>query len=106
MTDEEKAKEITIEYFQITEYCFENLLPNKNFVYNFYKGVLNGLAEGRKETKNQWHDLREDPDDLPKESGEFWTKWEDGAYSTAHYFADSGFGSYVIAWCELPEFKE
>lgn len=49
MTDEEKAKEITIKHFEITEYCFENLLLNKDFVYNFYNGVLKGLAEGRKE---------------------------------------------------------
>lgn len=48
MTDEEKAKEITIRHFEITECCFEDLLPNKNFVYNFYNGALKGLAEGRK----------------------------------------------------------
>lgn len=49
MTDEEKAKEITMKHFEITECCFENLLPNKSYVYNFYNGVLKGLAEGKKE---------------------------------------------------------
>ena len=57
------------------------------------------------EGKPKWHDLRKDPNDLPKEHKEYWTKWDDGAYSTAYYFGD-GFGTYVIAWCELPMFEE
>ena len=55
---------------------------------------------------NEWHDLRQDPNDLPKENGEYWCKWEDGSHSTEHYFQDNGFGDYVIAWCELPKFEE
>ena len=67
-----------------------------------YKMYKLGLAEG----KPKWHDLRKAPKDLPKHSGEYWSKWEDGTYSTVHYFTDNGFGSYIIAWCELPEFEE
>lgn len=110
MTNEEKKAE---------EYVNETFGRTNPIVAMTYTNIyLEGYEEGRKEGykqgyedcrdyyKSKWHDLREDPNDLPKESGEYWSKWEDGAYSTAHYFTDIGFGNYIIAWCELPKFEE
>ena len=71
--------------------------------YDVRQAYLDGHTEGRKE---KWHDLRKNPNDLPKENGEYWCKWEDGSYSTGHYFQENGFGDYVIAWCELPKYEE
>lgn len=66
---------------------------------------LDGMAEG----KPKWHDLREDPNDIPKEDCETVTlhengnkniiKWKHGEWTNAIVIP-------VIAWCELPKFKE
>ena len=80
------------------------------------KAYLDGLAEGR---KVQWHDLRKDPSDLPKESGYylvsrysnylrrkrhtqtlFYIKGKRNGWSTR---MDK---TQIIAWCELPKFEE
>lgn len=57
----------------------------------------------------EWHDLRENPNDLPKEDCETVTlhengnkniiKWKHGEWTNAIIIP-------VIAWCELPQFKE
>lgn len=98
MTDSEKAEK-SLKKRKGEYWC----IKTDNVYIPYTEGYKDGLAEGRKE---KWHNLRENPNDLPKEGGEFWTKWEDGTYSTAHYFADNGFGDYVIAWTELPMFEE
>lgn len=99
MTDEEKAIANICKECGSYDFCIKNnqLHCAETVAY------LKGLAEGRKE---KWHDLREDPNDLPKENGYYWCKWNDGAYCTEHYFQDYGFGDYVIAWCEHPKFEE
>ena len=103
MTDEEKAEEyVTTIQHDINNWGGKE--PTERF-YNEIKlkqAYLDGLAEG----KPKWHDLRENSKDLPKENGHYWCKWNDGSYCTEHYFQDYGFGSYVIAWCELPMFEE
>lgn len=62
------------------------------------------LAEG----EPKWHDLRKDPNDLPKESGNYWGYVN--YYGFQHrtlYWSDNQFDvSEVIAWCELPKFEE
>lgn len=68
---------------------------------------LDGMAEG----KPKWHDLREDPNDLPKENGEYWCKLSNGLYleCTYDYELEFWFGKTqrkIIAWCEFPKFKE
>lgn len=79
----------------------------RNLMHSCYEdGYNNGFSNGLAEGKPKWHDLRKDPNDLPKENGIYWCKWEDGSYSTEHYFQDYGFGDYVIIWCELPKFEE
>lgn len=55
----------------------------------------------------QWHDLREDPNDLPTDYRSVWTN-QGGAYYDVEdkRWADGDSWVYnVIAWCE-PQFKE
>ena len=73
---------------------------------------LAGLKAGRP----QWHDLRKDPNDLPKKNGEYFCKvdyhWE--KYGVKHFTLQpygynrqwEGQGYSVIAWCELPTFDK
>lgn len=61
--------------------------------------------------KEKWHDLRKNPDDLPKRSGEYWCYDEYVGYKEhrkVYYDGDiwCASGVKVIAWYELPEFEE
>lgn len=62
-----------------------------------------------KAVRPQWHDLRKDPNDLPKEDCEIITlhengnkniqKWKNGNWTNAIVIP-------VIAWCEIPKYEE
>lgn len=72
---------------------------------------------------NEWHDLRKDPNDLPKKVGNYIVCYLDTAckrhtfeLSFVDYFEDKhwidednhnieGYDEGVIAWCELPTFR-
>lgn len=124
MTDKEKAEE----YAQNCKYVETDYFVNK--IAKIKAIFLDGLAEGRKE---KWHDLRKNPDDLPKESDKYLCAWEGGEQwimdfetevnsfgywcntydSQSLGFIDSVFETIkergedeVIAWCELPKFEE
>lgn len=113
MTDEEKAEKYVKE--QILKHNRDVVLRPKNavtYIDELKQAHLDGLAEGRKE---KWHDLRKDPNDLPKESGDYWCKLkEQRRYAFEVYYKDSLFYKSksrweelgIIAWCELPEFEE
>lgn len=114
MTDEEKAEEYAI---KITDE-----LRNKGFLTNEeidqrYAGIVQGVLYGLAEGKPKWHDLRKNPNDLPKETGHYLT--DDGEYIydadrkkwrtltcmacwDFHWLDDED----VIAWTELPKFEE
>ena len=80
------------------------------------QAYLAGLHEGRP----KWHDLRKDPNDLPKKNnGIYLVAWKrdkyieeygEYGYDTDLFNADEGYfegtGDYAIAWCEIPTFKE
>ena len=67
----------------------------------------------------EWHDLRKNPDDLPKRTGEYFTNigllyydelcnrhfWHTPSCEACDY-SDEVEEDEVIAWCELPQFKE
>lgn len=100
MTDEELKELANLE-------CAKLLKSEKGYNGLSYQEFwAEGMKYGLEEGKPKWHDWKENPNDLPKENGEYWCKWEDGSYSTGHYFQDYGFGDYVVAWCELPKFEE
>ena len=108
MTDEEKAEEYTRNCKYVETDYFVNKIAKVKAIY------LDGLAEG----KLKWHDLRKDPDDLPKESGDYWIKYDSeseergGFYDVHHFEPDKPFYKKhwseieVMAWCELPKFEE
>ncbi|MCQ2397944.1 MAG: hypothetical protein MJ052_01405 [Sphaerochaetaceae bacterium] len=105
MTDEEKAEE----YLKKNKICNnENWEVGGTYCYALNKqSYLDGLAEG----KPKWHDLRKNPDDLPKERGDYLILHEDNTGFTHYSVRDFRNGYFectntIIAWCELPKFKE
>lgn len=54
---------------------------------------------------NEWHDLRKDPSDLPKDYRNVWTNVGAGYYDDDGWWDDFGRLQGVIAWCE-PKFEE
>lgn len=67
----------------------------------------------------QWHDLRKDPNDLPEKMGlgsrEVYIEYKDGVNDFAYYRFDKKrwerseneqLAENVIAWCNIPQFKE
>ena len=85
--------------------------------------LQNAYIAGATENGIQWHDLRENPNDLPKEFDINKGRWELEKRITKHivqnqdgervcclngtwYYEDGDEAKYVIAWCEIPLFKE
>lgn len=109
LTDKEKAEYIL---WQNDCYTHEGNFIRADKVLDL---VSQGLAEGRKE---KWHDLREDPTDLPPKeyadsshSINVFTDTEDNAFYSYLYNvwvreSDCLKIPKVIAWTELPKFKE
>ena len=74
-----------------------------------------GFLEGLKAGRPQWHDLRKDPNDLPKEDKQYLClikSWVGGGkvyacliYNTQYHSWQESYGD-VIAWCEEPQFEE
>lgn len=102
----------------------------RNLMHNCYE---EGYNKGYEDGKPKWHDLRKDPDDLPKENvqivfyvKEYFKSIEKyknhyclGVYKKSFLnddvklFVERSKGyecehstEYVLYWCELPEFKE
>lgn len=112
MTDKEKAEEYTNNIDTIIYDIDDNEI---NIAKYLRKAYLDGLAEG----KPKWHDLRKDPNDLPKECENVLCLCSIGAryYTVGHLIKTDNDLSWwlnigskklynVIAWRELPEFEE
>ena len=81
-----------------------------------------GYIAGATENGIQWHDLRKDPNDLPKEFDVNKNRWEMEKRITKHivqneygervccfggtWYYEEGDEAHPIAWCEIPTFKE
>ncbi|MCQ2086631.1 MAG: hypothetical protein MJZ37_00945 [Bacilli bacterium] len=146
MTDEEKAEEwiVTQEEAEAEMYankkhcskcisfgdCMENAIEDKCEAFReSYADFLAGIEAG----KPKWHDLRKDPNDLPKEGIEvlvlYSNTYDDNGlvlnkyalrYELAKYINDEedltewywidartdDMVHEVIAWCEHPKFEE
>ncbi|MCQ2081657.1 MAG: hypothetical protein MJZ11_08355 [Lachnospiraceae bacterium] len=107
MTEEEKAEEYAKgKAHEHYHFLFEE---NSGSPVDFAKlCYLDGLAEG----KPKWHDLRKDPNDLPK-GDEDCLCFISECYFVGHYAKedkewhfDEFISNGVIAWCELPKFEE
>lgn len=100
MTDEEMAeKEYKNCKEKIEHYCDKAI---------YVTGFLAGLKAGRP----QWHDLRKDPNDLPKDIVSVLISRGTPRTSRARYNG-KWYGYYsddeiedVIAWCEIPTFDK
>lgn len=71
-----------------------------------YKKTIQAYIAGATENGTQWHDLRKDPNDLPK--GRSVVLNQVGART--NYDPNRGFlgfeGVGIKAWCEIPLFEE
>ncbi len=101
MKDEELAKE----WFD-KELYLESSMYNMQIEYYCRQAFLAGLKAGRP----QWHDLRKDPNDLPKDTVSVLISRGSPRTSRARYNG-KWYGYYsddeiedVIAWCEIPVF--
>ena len=75
--------------------------------------VKQAYIAGATENGIQWHDLRKDPNDLPKEKTFVISNMGSLAfYKNGMWFLDVPDNAYyfstkeIIAWCEIPQFKE
>lgn len=100
MTDEEKAIANICKECGSYDFCIKNnqLHCAETVAY------LKGLAEG----KTKWHDLRKNPEDLPKENGCYWgyVNYFGFQHRKIYWLGNRFDITGVIAWCELPKFEE
>lgn len=114
MTDEEMAEK----YKESKRHkCFRADIGKIQIEYEAY---LNNLKEaylaGLEADRPKWHDLRKDPNDLPKNRHNVWI-----TYINAYYQKETTEASFrykywvinghrtecdVIAWCEIPKLED
>ena len=114
MTDEEMAEQFADNISGLELTCSLLAAKDKSHAYRLgrYEGFLAGLKAGRP----QWHDLRKDPNDLPKEDRYYLIYTVLGNYyvSKHHHNTNYWIGiqnqfvsiKQVIAWCEIPTFDK
>ena len=82
---------------------------------HYITDVKQAYIDGATENGIQWHDLRKDPNDLPKDTSVKRVFAGNNEYYRLYYsngrwiYCDKGgyyFYGDVIAWCEEPLFKE
>ena len=109
MKDEEMAEEYLQEKLEERKNKFVFELP-KVYITDIPQAFLAGLKAGRP----QWHDLRKDKNDLPKDKEYVLVHTGLNNYYVAekvdNHFMSKGWGfipmSTVIAWCEIPTFDK
>lgn len=107
MTDEELAKTRSAEFTDERGIGY----------FSYHAGFLAGLEEGRP----KWHDLRENPNNLPKEDGggvatshtvldqygdRCWYNYGKRQWENGNCRTDGTYDCNVVAWCEIPKFEE
>lgn len=105
MTDEEIAEE----YFKTT---YPAYIGCDKFTEYIKDAVIYGLK-----VRTKWHDLRQNPNDLPKRDKRFLSNISISVMTqennfACYYFDDKKWYSHgveitpPIAWCEIPQFEE
>ena len=108
MTEEETAEEYANKNVPIDAFGYRSL---DDVHYDVKQAYLAGLIEGRKE---KWHDLRKDPNDLPKHSGLYCVQSgevreyvkEEKSWFTVHFDPCMNRTEETYLWCELTKFEE
>ena len=112
---EVKADEYALEEAYACDYGNSSKHVYQGYFYGFKKGAEFGYRKAIER-----HDLRKDPNDLPKAIRQFWSKdvlfqtdggslmigFYDHAVKAWYEKATDEIVSAVIAWCEMPEFEE
>ena len=119
MTDEEKAEEYADKILSDpdTPFLFSEREVKAYIIkvyLDFLKCAENAYNKGLEEGKPKWHDLRKDPNDLPKHSGLYCTQGgevrefdkEELSWFTVHFVPCMNCTEDTYAWCEIPKFKE
>ena len=92
-----------------------SLLSAKDKSHAYRLGRYDGFLAGLKVSRPKLHDLRKDPNDLPKENKRYLCRikgFVGGGISYECYEYDTKYNIWnyasgdVIAWCEIPKFKE
>lgn len=95
MTDEEMAKEYAKPWKTSLAYV------------SVKEAFLAGLEAGRP----KWHDLRKDPNDLPKVNQKVLLQIKDEGRPIIDFYTRYGVWNFTneyeaIAWCEIPKYTE
>ena len=101
MKDEEMAEEKGNEYIPLQKQNVYARLQRK--------GYIDGFLEGLKAGRPQWHDLRKDPNDLPKgyaENTRFLCSVKGETLFLIRYGSFWQGNFEVDAWCEIPTFDK
>lgn len=102
MTDEEMAKEYANKHKIYID--FDNDITDYS---NVKEAHLAGLKAGRP----KWHDLRKDPNDLPKVNQKVLLQIKDEGRPIIDFYTRYGVWNFTneyeaIAWCEIPKYTE
>ena len=113
MTEEKRKEDILKQYEELPKGIVKYI--------DFLIAKINKLVAENKRKRvqiPQWHDLRKDPNDLPKVTKEYITNigvmtfdrlkdrhlWTTPICDACDYYEEVT--DDVIAWCEIPQFKE
>lgn len=108
MTDKEMAE----------EYAAKQNLQNVNISGIVRCKIADGFLAGLKAGRPQWHDLRKDPNDLPKDDKQYLVlfyynykgkkEMSYGVRDNLHrdFEIHSNYTEQIIAWCEIPTFDK
>ena len=109
LTDKD-LNDIKIQYPDSAQYQSITLCDNCiQHLTNLYQKDKHSCVTDTKENGVVWHDLRKNPNDLPKESYTVLDEAGDRFYyfrGRFHYESDSRFDCKPVAWCEIPRFEE
>ena len=125
LTDEEMSEEWLDERYLkdmgVRKPCKEAFLAGLRAGKDMVETDIATIAymQGAERYKMKWHDLRKNPDDLPKESGYYIVSRYSNylrikRHSQTLYFIKGKRNGWntkmdktqIIAWCEIPKFEE
>lgn len=96
---------------QKAEESYRTNIVDKNILdRNTASVYIRGYLAGATENDIQWHDLRKNPNDLPKKNKSYWVYIDcqgNKIYrSIVWQGCWLGWNCIPLAWCEEPQFKE